>query len=144
MSFVGPDYLLSLAIHVVDIVFVSIVQVFHFANQVISFVSELPKVVFKSSFLGLRVCCALFHCVQLIIQVAQAVTVTFMLSLELSELIVLPEERSVDLTGLSGNAFSSELLVAEAREHIILFFLKPVEFRAEFLVEFPLIPQVFL
>ena len=55
MCLVSTDDLLALIVHAVHIVFVSIVQLIHLPNQVVSLICQGSKIILKSPFLGLRI-----------------------------------------------------------------------------------------
>lgn len=92
MGLVSSDYLLPFGIHAAHIVLVSVVQIVHFADQVISFVGKGSQIIFQPSFLSLRVQCSLSHVFKLVIQLSQAMAVTFVLSLKLAKLIIFPQK----------------------------------------------------
>ena len=61
MCLIGSDDLLPFSIHAVDIVFISVVQLIHFPDEIIPFISQSTKVVFKPSLLGLGVLSPISH-----------------------------------------------------------------------------------
>ena len=114
MSFVGADDLVSFVIHAINIIFISIVELVHLSNKVISFVSESSQILLKSSLLVLRVYGSLAHHLQLLIEIPKPMAVTFMLSLKFAQLIIFSEEVCVDRTRFSGDVFASGLLVPQS------------------------------
>ena len=111
MSFICTDDLLALIVHAVDIVLVSIVQLIHLADEVVSLISQSSKIVLQPSLLRLGIHCSLSESLKLVIQVSKSVTVTIMFCFKFSQLIILPQKVGIQLVGFSGNVFSCCLLV---------------------------------
>lgn len=101
VSLVGSDYLFSLSVHAVDVVLVSVVQLVHLPDQVISLISESTKIIFKSALLALRVKGPFPHHLQLMIEVPQSMAIALMLCFQPPELIILSQEVSIKLVGFS-------------------------------------------
>ena len=89
VSFVGSDYLFSFSVHAVDVVLVSIVELIHLSDQVISLISESTKIIFESALLALRVKSPFSHHLQLMIEVSQSMAIALVLSFQPPELIIL-------------------------------------------------------
>lgn len=111
MSFIGTNDLLALIVHAIDIVFVSIVQLIHLADEVVSFISESSQIVLEPALLPLGIKRPLSEGLELVIQVSKSVTVTIMLCFKFPQFIILPQKISVQLVGFSRNVLSSCLLV---------------------------------
>lgn len=89
VSFVGSDYLFSLSVHAVDVVLVSVVQLIHLPDQVISLIGESTKIIFKSALLALGVKGPFSHHLQLMIEVPQPMAIALMFGFQPPELIIL-------------------------------------------------------
>jgi hypothetical protein len=144
VSLVGSDYLFSLSVHAVDVVLVSIVQLVHLPDQVISLISESTKIIFKSALLALRVKGPFPHHLQLMIEVPQSMAIALMLCFQPPELIILSQEVSIKLVGFSRDVFSGCLLVTKLEQHLLLLPLEPVQLCPEFFIELSFISQVLL
>lgn len=91
MCLIGSDDLLPLSIHAVDIVFISVVQLIHFPDEVIPFISQSTKIIFEPSLLGLGILSPISHLLQLVVKISETMAVAFMLSFKFSQFVILSE-----------------------------------------------------
>lgn len=89
MGLVSFNDLVSFVVHTVNIIFIPIIELVHLSNQVISLVCKSSQILFKPPLLVLRVHGPLAHHFELLVQISQSMAVTFVLSLELAQLVIL-------------------------------------------------------
>lgn len=61
MGFVGSNNLISLVVHTINIILISIVELIHLSNKIISLICESSQILFKPALLVLRVHGSLTH-----------------------------------------------------------------------------------